>query len=70
MCFTIEQEIRRTESERQRPSVLMRPVLTLDGNKWIALYGENLQEGVAGCGDSPAEAMSDFDVNWYKKLNL
>ena len=33
-----------------------------------ALYGENLQDGVAGFGDSPALAMADFDLQWEKKL--
>ena len=50
------------------PSVLMRPRIGMDGPKWWALYGDNLQDGVAGFGDSPAEAMADFDKNWYAKL--
>ena len=51
-----------------RPSVLYRPAIMIDGNKWCALYGENLQDGVAGFGDSPYEAMSDFDKAWTTKL--
>ena len=35
-----------------------------DGDQWCALYGENLQEGVAGFGRTPAEAMADFDQAW------
>ena len=50
------------------PHALYRPKIFLDGNKWCALYGENLQDGVAGFGDSPADAMADFDANWFKKL--
>jgi hypothetical protein len=46
------------------PHVLMRPKLSLDGNKWCALYGDSLQDGVAGFGDSPALAMEDFDRQW------
>lgn len=42
------------------------PTVTTDGNKWCALYGENLQEGVCGFGDTPALAVKDFDSNWYK----
>lgn len=52
------------ETERMRPCVLFRPRIYLDGNMWCALYGDNLQEGVAGFGRSPAEAMTDFDKNW------
>jgi hypothetical protein len=51
-------------SAYQRPSVLYRPAIMLDGNQWCALYGENLQDGVAGFGDSPALAMKNFDANW------
>lgn len=50
--------------EFQRPSVLYRPSIQPDGNKWCALYGDNLQEGVAGFGDTPDLAMRDFDKNW------
>lgn len=55
--------------EMQRPAVLMRPTLSIDGNKWCALYGEDLQNGVAGFGDSPAEAMAAFDKAWNAKLS-
>ena len=46
------------------PSVLYRPILRIDGNQWCALYGENIQDGVAGFGNSPYLAMSDFDKKW------
>jgi hypothetical protein len=50
--------------EQQRPSVLYRPSIGPDGNKWCALYGANLVDGVAGFGETPAEAMLDFDRAW------
>ena len=46
------------------PSAVYRPALSIDGNQWCALYGENLQDGVAGFGDTPAAAMRDFDRAW------
>ena len=52
----------------QRPSTIFRPVIALDGNKWCALYGDNPQEGIAGFGDSPADAMVDFDKQWNTKI--
>lgn len=55
-------------AQAERPSVICRPALSIDGNKWCALYGDNLQDGVAGFGDSPADAMADFDKNWSSKL--
>lgn len=51
-------------AEHARPSAVYRPALSADGNQWCALYGENLQVGVAGFGDTPALAMADFDANW------
>ena len=50
------------------PAYRLRPKLSLDGNKWCALFGENMQAGVAGFGDTPAAAYIDFDRNWHKKL--
>jgi hypothetical protein len=32
-----------------------------DGNRWCVLWGENLMEGVCSFGDSPQEAMENFD---------
>jgi len=51
--------------QQGRPSVNFRPKLTMDGNQWCALYGEDLQDGIAGFGDTAEEAMSNFDNNWH-----
>ena len=64
----IGESIRAAASEYERPSVLFRPRIYVDGDKWCALYGDDLQCGVAGFGDSPAEAMLDFDACWHTKL--
>ena len=58
------ENIRAAASRYEAPSVLFKPKLSIDGNQWCALYGENLQDGVAGFGMSPADAMWDFDKNW------
>jgi len=47
-----------------RPSTVHKPKLFKDGNMWCALYGINLQEGVAGFGKSPEYAMIAFDKEW------
>lgn len=52
-------------ADYSRPSAIYRPRLAKDGNAWIACYGDNLAEGVVGCGDTPEKAMRDFDKNWY-----
>ena len=54
--------------EQARPSTIYRPRIAIDGNMWAAVYGDNIQEGVAGFGESPALAMADFDKNWNAKL--
>lgn len=66
----VADEFQRVAIEQQRPSVLFRPAIYIDGNKWCALYGENLQDGVAGFGNSPAEAMDEFDKAWAATLKV
>lgn len=56
--------------EMARPAVLYKPQLSIDGNQWCALYGEDLQSGVAGFGESPSQAMDNFDEEWQKLLNV
>lgn len=49
----------------ERPSKLLNPVVTLDGDSWIALHGIDLQSGIVGCGDTKEEALLDFDKSFY-----
>lgn len=56
------------EYESVRPCVMMRPKISIDGNQWCVLYGDNLQDGVAGFGNGPAKAMQDFDNSWLQAL--
>lgn len=65
----ISREFQSSAYELQRPSAVYRPSLSIDGNMWCALYGDNLQDGVAGFGDTPALAMYDFDKNWNASLS-
>lgn len=51
-----------------RPSTRYMPKLTIDGNQWCALFGDNIQDGVCGFGDSPDKAFYDFDRAWYRSL--
>ena len=60
--------IESVRQEMTRPSAIYKPRIGIDGNQWGALYGDNLQEGVAGFGDSPELAMADFDKAWNAKL--
>lgn len=62
-----QQELYIVSQEWQRPSVLFRPTVSLDGNCYCALYGADLMSGCAGFGETMAEAMADFDRNWVKQ---
>jgi hypothetical protein len=55
--------------ELRRPCIQFKPRIFLDGNQWCAMYGENLQDGVAGFGESPDLAMWDFDKSWVTRLD-
>ena len=71
ISFAAQQVAKRIEnfvSNLDRPSVIFRPKLSMDGNKWIALYGDNLQTSVVGVGESPGEAMFHFDIAWDKRI--
>lgn len=58
-----------TAQDKQRPSMLLLPRLFIDGNMWCALYGKNVQDGVAGFGTSPDKAMKDFDVSYLTDIS-
>jgi hypothetical protein len=55
------------EADMERPSTRLRPKIMQDGNQWCALYGDNLQEGISGFGDTPEEAYADFDREWLER---
>jgi hypothetical protein len=50
--------------EALTPHSRMKPKLSKYGTKWSALYGDNIQEGVCGFGDTPEQAMIQFDIEW------
>ena len=54
-------EIQYSAGRHTAPSVLYRPTLSADGTMWCALFGDNLQEGIAGFGETPIAAMEAFD---------
>ena len=68
MAANAIETIRCVASNYERPSVLFRPKLSVDGDQWCAMYGDDLQSGVGGFGDSPEKAMYDFDRAWCATL--
>lgn len=45
---------------------ILKPKIKKDGDKWYVLYGENIQEGVVGFGDTPYLAILDFNKNFNR----
>lgn len=43
---------------------VVRPPVYPDGDQWCALYGADLQVGVAGFGDTPDQAVRAFNRAW------
>ena len=66
-AFMAGQVIQQVAYEYERPSILLRPKLFIDGDQWCALYGENIQDGIAGFGDTAAKAMRDFDTSFTNR---
>ena len=52
--------------ERRRPTSIMKPKVYPDGDMWCCLYGDNIQDGVAGFGETPDAACRQFDREWLK----
>ena len=40
------------------------PSIDINGNKWCALVGDSLADGIAGFGDTPDEALAAFKQAW------
>lgn len=45
---------------------ILKPKIFKDGNQWCVLYGDNIQEGIAGFGETPHEAILNWNKEWYK----
>ena len=70
----VQNSIQQAVSCYEEPSAIYRPKLYKDGNQWCALYGDKIISGVCGFGDTPAEAIHDFNQCWnglgkYRKNN-
>jgi len=55
------------EAEEMNLFSMLKPKIYKDGNQWCVLYGEDLQSGIAGFGDTPRMAIYDFNKQWDKK---
>ena len=47
---------------------MLKPKIFKDGNRWCVLYGENIQEGIAGFGITPNKAIFDWNSEWDREI--
>lgn len=64
-----ERMIAATESSQYNLVSLLKPKIYIDGNQWCVIYGDNIQDGVCGFGDTPLKAICEFNSSWYKGLS-
>ena len=69
-CRTVEQFKRVAETMQQFVIVqMLKPRIFVDGGRWCVLYGDNLQEGIIGFGDTPIDAVIAFNNAWNEKIS-
>ena len=47
----------------------LRPKIYQDGSKWCVLYGDDMQIGIVGFGETPQKAVMDWNKKWYKSVS-
>jgi len=67
--YTHQSEMNRLiEAEEYSLFSILKPTLSKDGNKWCVLYGDNLQVGIAGFGDTPYKAILAWNKEWHRSI--
>lgn len=46
---------------------MLKPKIFKDGKQWCVLYGNNIQDGIAGFGDTPYLAILNWNSQWQSK---
>lgn len=64
----LESSWQQTAACYEAAHVIYKPRVFQDGDMWCALYGDDLQVGIAGFGKSPQEAMCNWDKEWAKPI--
>lgn len=57
------------EAEEMNLVAILKPKIFRDGDQWCVLYGETVQEGVCGFGDTPRKAIFDFNKSFDTPIN-
>jgi len=48
--------------------VLLKPKISIDGDQYCLLYGDDLQCGIAGFGDTIYKAIIDFNLQFHQPI--
>ena len=46
----------------------LKPAVFIEGNGYCCLYGPDLPSGIVGYGDTPAEALRDWEANLHERI--
>jgi hypothetical protein len=50
------------------PAARLRPKMGMTGDLWLAFIGPRLREGAAGLGDTPRDALEDFNRRFMEPV--
>jgi hypothetical protein len=56
------------ETHPRSPAAQLRPKLGVLGTVWLAYIGPNLQRGASGLGQTPRDALEDFNLRFMEPL--
>jgi hypothetical protein len=66
--YHLQEDFSIAAREMARPCVLFKPTIQADGNMWTVLLGPDPMIGVFATGATPAEAMANWDQEFWKGL--
>lgn len=46
----------------------LKPAVFIEGKSYCCLYGPDLAAGIMGCGDTPEEALHDWEANLHERI--
>jgi hypothetical protein len=56
------------EAEYTGAAIALKPIVFKDGDSYCCVLGPDPQQGVFGCGDTPAEALAEWETNLQLRL--
>ena len=56
------------ENHSRSPAARLRPRMGMAGDTWLAFVGTELRCGASGLGDTPREALDDFNRNFTEPV--